>query len=236
MDQITTLFDRLDTWRHLPNYQLERRADAFFSLYLAESLEAEFHTAFHAAIIPEFPLHINKLYPEAETDKSYKADYLAISADGQLAVLVELKTEILSKSESQEKYLAMACTRGLPELLNGLVKIFRATNSKHKYIVLLETLESLGLITLPPDLHGAVDAGETQRANALATKIGITTQAALKRVYLQPHGDESGVISFSTFVQTVDRHTDTLSRRFAVSLRKWAKVAAGGREQDAEEG
>ncbi len=27
MKQIDTLFDQMDAWRHLPNYQLERRAD-----------------------------------------------------------------------------------------------------------------------------------------------------------------------------------------------------------------
>ena len=32
------LFDRLDEWRDFPNYQLERRADIFFSLYLVEAL------------------------------------------------------------------------------------------------------------------------------------------------------------------------------------------------------
>ena len=32
MKQIDTLFDRMDAWRHFPNYQLERRADVFFAL------------------------------------------------------------------------------------------------------------------------------------------------------------------------------------------------------------
>jgi len=36
MKQIDTLFDRMDAWRHLPNYQLERRADIFFAMYLPE--------------------------------------------------------------------------------------------------------------------------------------------------------------------------------------------------------
>ena len=40
MRSIDTLFDRMDAWRHLPSYQLERRADLFFSLYLPEVLEA----------------------------------------------------------------------------------------------------------------------------------------------------------------------------------------------------
>ena len=41
MKQIDTLFNRVDAWRHLPNYQLERRADLFFSLYLPEVLKAK---------------------------------------------------------------------------------------------------------------------------------------------------------------------------------------------------
>jgi hypothetical protein len=34
MNPIDALFDRMDTWRHFPNYQLERRADLFFASYL----------------------------------------------------------------------------------------------------------------------------------------------------------------------------------------------------------
>ena len=39
MIYLDALFDRMDAW--LPNYQLERRADLFFSLYLAEALQAK---------------------------------------------------------------------------------------------------------------------------------------------------------------------------------------------------
>lgn len=38
MKQIDTLFKRMDAWRHFPNYQLERRADIFFSLRFATAL------------------------------------------------------------------------------------------------------------------------------------------------------------------------------------------------------
>ncbi|MHC4526174.1 MAG: hypothetical protein ACYSU8_11685 [Planctomycetota bacterium] len=41
MDLITTLFERMDGWRHLPNYQLERWADLLFSLYLPAAVEAK---------------------------------------------------------------------------------------------------------------------------------------------------------------------------------------------------
>jgi len=45
MKQIDTLFNRMDAWRHFPNYQLERRADIFFALYLPEVLEAKLRFA-----------------------------------------------------------------------------------------------------------------------------------------------------------------------------------------------
>ena len=38
LNPITAIFDRMDSWRHLPGYQLERRADLLFSLYLPEAL------------------------------------------------------------------------------------------------------------------------------------------------------------------------------------------------------
>jgi len=33
---IDELFDKLDEWRSLPAYQLERRADIFFAIYLKD--------------------------------------------------------------------------------------------------------------------------------------------------------------------------------------------------------
>lgn len=42
MKYINDLFDNLDTWRHLPAYQLERCADIFFSLYLPDLLLNKF--------------------------------------------------------------------------------------------------------------------------------------------------------------------------------------------------
>jgi len=37
---IDNLFNLLDDWRTLPAYQLERRADIFFALYLDKILES----------------------------------------------------------------------------------------------------------------------------------------------------------------------------------------------------
>ncbi|HPD48392.1 MAG TPA: hypothetical protein P5279_17685 [Anaerohalosphaeraceae bacterium] len=71
---ISQLFDRMDAWRHLPNYQLERRADLFFSLYLPSVLESKFGVPVSPIVIPEFPVRIGTIYPNIPTDKSYKID------------------------------------------------------------------------------------------------------------------------------------------------------------------
>jgi len=47
MNRIDAIFDRMDVWRHLPSYQLERRADLFFALYLPEVLNT----------MPQFTVH-----------------------------------------------------------------------------------------------------------------------------------------------------------------------------------
>lgn len=58
---ISGLFGLLDRWRHLPDYQLERRADIFFALFLPEVLRAHFakqnrSIEINPVLIPEFPI------------------------------------------------------------------------------------------------------------------------------------------------------------------------------------
>jgi len=56
MDPLEKVFQHRDRWRHLPNYQLERRADVFFSVYLASIVEAFTGVALKDKFLPEFPL------------------------------------------------------------------------------------------------------------------------------------------------------------------------------------
>ena len=133
MEHIDSLFDRMDAWRHLPNYQLEGRADLFFSLYLPEVLETKLGFTVQDQLVPEFPVRIGTIYPNIPIDKSYKIDYVAVSIDGEKAVLVELKTESLSRRIAQDQYLLASQAVGFPALLGGLLDIFRATAAKRKY-------------------------------------------------------------------------------------------------------
>jgi len=230
---VDALFDRMDEWRHLPNYQLERRADLFFSLYLPEVLEARLGFPVSEKIVPEFPVRIGTIFPRARTNKSYKIDYVALSADGDKAILVELKTEGLSRRESQDKYLLASREAGFRALLEGVLDIFRATGAKRKYFRLLSLLESVGQLRIPgemkeamslPDLRGATEAS---RAIEIASSV---TDSVI--VYVQPNGDgDDDVISFEDFRAVVERHDDPVSRRFARSLAEWANTRAGDRRE-----
>lgn len=79
MDRLEELFNRMDRWRHFPNYQLERRTDLFFSLYLPEVLSNKLGFSVKQEIVSAFPVRIGTIYPDKPTDKSYKIDCLARS-------------------------------------------------------------------------------------------------------------------------------------------------------------
>lgn len=228
MKQIDTLFDRMDAWRHFPNYQLERRADIFFSLFLPEVMEAKLGFGFRGELAPEFPVRIGTIYPNIPIDKSYKIDYLALSADADKAVLVELKTEGLSRRPEQDKYLLAAQNVGLTGMLDGLLEIFRATNVKRKYFFLLLHLEKMGLLRIPIQLKGLMTGTTLQGVNDLSHQIEVTSKATETLiVFVQPNGVGPDIISFREFADVVRRCDDPVSQRFAVSLCEWAEIQAG---------
>lgn len=212
MTTLSKLFDNLDEWRHLPAYQLERRADIFFSLYLPELLQEKYGFQIHG-LVPEFPLHKRTLYPQEGTNRSVKVDYLAKVKDRDAVVLVELKTDDSSIDPEQDQYLERAREVGLAALLRGLEPISQTTKKRRKYRCLRRKLADVGLI--------AIDSGGRIRPR--------TEAYDLDAVYLLPNADESGkeIITFHQAAEVIERHGDALSRRFAASLREWAEVTAG---------
>ena len=230
MNQIDMLFDRMDAWRHFPNYQLERRADVFFALYLPEELEAKLGFPERPQLVPEFPVRIGTIYPDIPIDKSYKIDYVALAAKADKAILIELKTEGFSRRPEQDQYLLAAQKVGLTRLLEGLLDIFRATNSKRKYFCLLQYLESMGLLRIPQQMKEIMSRSTLQGASEASRQIEVTAQARESLiVYVQPNGTGPDIIPFSEFADVARRHDDPVSQRFAVSLRDWAEIQAGER-------
>lgn len=212
MDRIKQLFDNMDRWRHLPSYQLERRADAFFSMYIPEVLAEKYGVEIEG-LIPEFPVRIGTIYPNVNTNQSFKIDYLAKAKAGNRLFLIELKTDSSSRRSKQDWYLERSKEVGMVKLLEGLKQIYQASNAKKKYRCLLLQLESLGLIKL--SASNKIEVVESEYATDI--------------LYIQPDNKEQvkNVISFDEIAEIVGKHTDEVSTRFAQSLLEWAKVKAG---------
>ncbi len=237
MNNINALFDRMDAWQHLANYQLERRADIFFSLYLPEVLEKKLGFPVKQELVPEFPVHIKTIYGY-ETDKSYKIDYVAFSEKLDKAVFVELKTDGTSRRLEQDEYLCKAKEAGFNALLKGLKTIFKVTTSKRKYFQLFELLEKAELISIPDEVKAIMNRPNLQGLTELISEIQpIKVPSELHIVYIQPtiESDDSFPdcisthITFNQFAEVVKSYDDPISQRFAISLGKWAKRKPGER-------
>lgn len=135
MKTLTNLFGLLTDWRELPAYQLERRADIFFALYLEDLLKYCKHFAPDESltIIPEFPAK------HADTNQSDRIDYMVCSE--QKVVYVELKTDNHSIRSEQAEYLHNIQQRAWKDVLEDIIAIYRATNARTKYRKLIEKLD-----------------------------------------------------------------------------------------------
>jgi hypothetical protein len=216
MKHLDELFDNMDAWRHLPSYQLERRADIFFSIYLSDLLYDKFDVIIDG-VLPEFPVRIGTIRAPSNSNQSYRIDYLVKVKDANRVILVELKTDNGSRRTNQDWYLERAQQVGLTRLLEGVREIYKATSSKKKYRYLLSKMQDMGFITLERD-------GEFGVARA---------DYDIQIVYIQPTNREGqeNAISFQEAARIVERHEDELSIRFAQSLVEWSVVRAGERRE-----
>lgn len=131
MEMMNQVFDHLDTWRRLPDYQLERRADLYFSLYMPEVLEVVLGEPIRQDLVPEFPIK------QLGSNRSDKVDYLAATADGTKLVMVELKTGCNSTRLEQFKYLCRGAQKTGAELFCDLSTIRKASKARPKYDALI---------------------------------------------------------------------------------------------------
>lgn len=203
------IFDLLDKYRHFPNWQLERRADIFFSLYLEKILQTRGITNIQG-IIPEFPVRLGEIPNHPNINRSYKIDYVVIYQNTRTA-LVELKTDNASRREEQDQYLLGSQEIGFQKLLEGLLKIYAATDAKKKYRAMLDEL---------------VNADVLNKTNNKNYEIIQKEYETPEIYYIQPNGDGDNTINFHQIADILDS-TDEFEARFAQSLRLWADKKAG---------
>lgn len=236
MNTIDTIFDLMDSWRHLPDYQLERRADLFFSLYLPQAIEKKLGFPVEPRFIPEFPVRKGIIYediPKKEVNQSNKIDYVAIAKHGKIAVFVELKTDVSSHRGVQGEYFELARDAGFPTLLAGILDIFRNPRSaKRKYFCLIDQLAKLGQYRIPEDVHEIMTRQRLQGITKASYGMKVTSKVSeCIIVYVEPTRTKSCSITFDEFRDVVSAYDDEVSKRFAKSLAEWARVEAGRCEQ-----
>ena len=235
------ILDLLDSWRDLPAYQLERRADIFFAAYLPRFLSNKFRTPVSERLIPEFPLHHRTIRPHVErrTNDSCRLDYLALSADLANAYFVELKTDPGSRGKEQEANMAAAKAVGFRALVSGVLKIVEASAAGAasrsylpKYCCLLRLLEQNKVLALPETLEAALCSKHFKSAVKACLPLVriLDVNPQIHVLYLQPPSNKplDGDIDFDEFADfLVTLPDDPLAARFAASLRRWAKSPAG---------
>jgi hypothetical protein len=228
MEKLAQAFALLDAWRHLPAYQLERRADIFFALYMKEVIASAAGALLRDEIIPEFPIKRDLIWPEKPSKRPLKVDYVLFAKDGSRVYFVELKTDQWSRRRRQDEYLERARALGFRPILSGLLEVARATKAYTKYHHLLCTLERLGFLTLPSDLPSYLypaprrGLGKRWRAITLANRAPV-----IEVLYVQPRSDgDARCIGFDSVIEHVLRHDDPVSRLFATYLERWREGAA----------
>ena len=216
------IFELLERWRHFPAYQLERRADIFFALYLPGILEHGLGVKMDGRVIPEFPLK------RADNHQSTKVDYFLLSEDRSRVFLVELKTEMESRNAKQDAYLVVAKECGPNALLADIPFIAAASNQQAKYVHLLSALEAMGLMTLPGDLSAyAFPKARRGISNRLKKVEIVETNATIEVFYLQPRDDgEQGIISFKLVAEYLSGLEDPMASVFSDYVRRWIEPAA----------
>jgi len=238
MTVIDLMFDRLTDWRHLPDYQLERRADIFFACYLPDVLGDRGNI--HKTIIPEFPMRIGTLYEgDRRGNLSVKMDYLAATDDLTKVFFIELKTDSKSINVDQCRNMIWAAERiGMKKLIDGILILFRETIEKRKYYRLLEMLESHKLIEIPESIKEMMKSERLNGINRLLTNADIMNvdrwyiSKDLKEYevcYILPRRSEklSSIsskirqITFSEFAKVVASKNDDFSMKFASALKIW---------------
>ncbi len=250
MSAMYEVLRQLDEWRHLPAYQLERRVDVFFGMFLPKVIEKRF-CARVDEVVPEFPLHKGLLAcpPNVQSGPhhSVNVDFVVFGSkgDNKSIFLVELKTDMHSIDEEQLKNMKKAQCVGTKSLLCGVQQLALASESKRKYAHLVWKLLSLKCLCsgeskitsfpLEKEIRGISKVFE-----GLCVSEKWCGASVIPVVILPTEPSESdkkkipcgfNVMTFDQFAETSDDRNQPFGSSdatvFADRLRSWAGAEAG---------
>lgn len=150
---IEKIFTNLKNWSDLPSYQLERRLDIFFSIYLEEIISIKFPLekiikadGALVGIVPELPIIRGNIGHQESMNRSFKVDYAIFCESGKV-FLVELKTDNSSTRDNQFDYYLESIKEGLEAILDGIriLQSKTAPKTRRKYEHLNNELLKIGV-------------------------------------------------------------------------------------------
>ena len=105
-------------------------------------------------------------------------------------------------------------------MLVGLVDIFKATQSRRKYLYLFDQLRKLGLVDIPNEVREAILEGRRARFDQIEITV---TNMDSEIIYIQPRQRDDGeiVIDFDFINEYLDKQSDEFSALFRKYLTKW---------------
>jgi hypothetical protein len=222
MNLLDRVFDNLDRWSHLPDYQLQPRVDVFFSVYLKGLVEEVTGVALEEEMLPELPIKRDLIWSGHPSNKSVTVDYALFSKDRYQVFFVELTTDPHARREDRDVYLQAARGLGFRKIAQGICDLVRKTSTHQKYHHLASALTRLGYISMPHDLAEFAYPVPRPGLRERLDEIRVTTAEALVDVlYVRPAATEGErCITFRQFAEYVARHDDPLSQAFARYLQQ----------------
>lgn len=205
MDFIKTL-DLLKDWKQLPSYRAEPRVDFIVVGALPEIMKYHFNDEVDL-IIPELPIRIGSIDEKNSLlNKSFKVDFYVLLKSGR-NIFIEFKTDSKSRRDKQDKYLIASREVGMKNILDGIIKINDATESryKHKYAHLIDKLTDYDLLE--------------KKEHELSV---ICKNDVIDILYIQPKSKNDYEIGFEKVSELMLNSNDRVYQHFGEILKSWS--------------
>lgn len=181
-------------------------------MHLEAILKEKLNGAKIDMIIPEFPIQKGSILKDDPfNNQSYKIDYVVYSKSKNLVYFIELKIDMHSRNLKQDDYLQGANEIGLFKILQGLSKIYKASNyrGKSKYNHLIKKLNEINWVNGNDQCFEILE-------NDIKTEI----------IYIQPiikenDKNKESIITFKEIIKNLTESEEPLTKRFLESLEKW---------------
>lgn len=223
------VFSQLDRWRHLPNYQLERRADIFFALFIDSFVARTEQCSIQSVVVPEFPIKRDLIWPDHPSNKSVKVDYVLFAQDRSRVFFVELKTDADSRRDAQDNYLARSAEIGFRPILEGLLTVAKHSSAIRKYYHLLAHIAQTGFLSLAPEIEARAYGPQPSPPHNVFDGAAISPDASTATIavrYLEPVATSSQSYSFAQFAEHLRDLPGDLAVALCKHLDKWTSPAA----------